>query len=87
MDILQKTTSTADMQKEEAIKEDEIEIIAEGKLVSFCEQVLREASEFLASMEEASNMDVHRVLELRSPIIIKVRHVSCIRCEKICMSM
>ncbi|XP_047972872.1 brefeldin A-inhibited guanine nucleotide-exchange protein 5 [Salvia hispanica] len=77
LDILQKTTSTVDMQKEEFIKEDEIEIIAEGKLVSFCEQVLREASEFLASMEEASNMDVHRVLELRSPIIIKVLKGMC----------
>lgn len=73
MDILQKTTATADVQKEEDIKEDKLEGIAEGKLVSFCEQVLREASEFQSSMEEASNMDVHRVLELRSPIIIKVQ--------------
>lgn len=73
LDILQKTTAT-DMQKEKDIKEDKIEGIAEGKLVSFCEQVLRDASEFQSSMEETSNMDVHRVLELRSPIIIKVRH-------------
>ncbi|KAH6757481.1 HOPM interactor 7 [Perilla frutescens var. hirtella] len=72
LDILQKTTATFDMQKEEDIKEDKLEGIAEGKLVSFCEQVLREASEFQSSMEETSNMDVHRVLELRSPIIITV---------------
>ncbi|KAL6549550.1 hypothetical protein OROHE_008281 [Orobanche hederae] len=50
LDILQKTTSTVDIQKEESIKE--IEGIAEGKLVSFCAQVLREASEFQSSMEE-----------------------------------
>lgn len=76
MDILQKITATVDVQKEEDIKEDKLEGIAEGKLVSFCEQVLREASEFQSSMEEASNMDVHRVLELRSPIIIKVQVIS-----------
>lgn len=87
LDILQKTTSTVDMQKEKDIKEDKIEGIAEGKLVSFCEQVLRDASEFQSSMEETSNMDVHRVLELRSPIIIKVWVMSLISNVKVCMSL
>lgn len=73
MDILQKTTETIDIHKEE---DDKLEGIAEEKLVSFCEQVLREASDFQSSMEETTNMDIHRVLELRSPIIIKVQLIS-----------
>ncbi|EEF46181.1 guanine nucleotide-exchange, putative [Ricinus communis] len=49
-----------------------LEGIAEEKLVSFCEQVLKEASDLQSSVGEATNMDVHRVLELRSPVIVKV---------------
>ncbi|KAL8532969.1 hypothetical protein ACS0TY_009290 [Phlomoides rotata] len=77
LDILQKTTETVHIHKEEDVKEDKLEGIAEGKLVSFCEQVLREASDFQSSMEETTNMDIHRVLELRSPIIIKVLKGMC----------
>ncbi|KAL6504030.1 Brefeldin A-inhibited guanine nucleotide-exchange protein 5 [Orobanche gracilis] len=77
LDILQKATETVDMYKEEDMKEEKIEAIAKGKLVSFCEQVLREASDFQSSMDETSNMDVHRVLELRSPIIVKVLKGMC----------
>lgn len=46
--------------------------IAENRLVSFCEQALREASDLHSSAGEATHMDVHRVLELRSPVIVKV---------------
>lgn len=53
--------------------EKKLEVIAEEKLVSFCEQVLREASELQSNASgETTNMDVHRVLELRSPVIVKV---------------
>ncbi|MCI40776.1 brefeldin A-inhibited guanine nucleotide-exchange protein 5-like, partial [Trifolium medium] len=34
-------------------------------------QVLREASDLQSSTGETTNMDIHRVLELRAPIIIK----------------
>lgn len=54
------------------VEEDKLQGFAEEKLVSFCGQVLREASDFQSSMGENTNMDVHRVLELRSPIIVKV---------------
>ncbi|CAK9186362.1 unnamed protein product, partial [Ilex paraguariensis] len=47
--------------------------IAEEKLVSFCGQILREASDFQFSVGETTNMDIHRVLELRSPIIVKIK--------------
>ncbi|KAL0382599.1 UNVERIFIED_CONTAM: Brefeldin A-inhibited guanine nucleotide-exchange protein 5 [Sesamum calycinum] len=61
LDILQKTTSTIDIHREGDIKEEKLEGVAEEKLVSFCEQVLREASDFQASIEETNNMDIHRV--------------------------
>lgn len=50
--------------------------VAENKLVSFCEQALREASDLQSSAGEATHMDVHRVLELRSPVIVKVLLIS-----------
>lgn len=60
----------------EEIKEEKLQRIAEEKLVSFCGQVLREASDFQSSMGEIANMDIHRVLELRSPIVVKVMKIS-----------
>ncbi|XP_047309757.1 brefeldin A-inhibited guanine nucleotide-exchange protein 5-like [Impatiens glandulifera] len=51
---------------------EKLEMVAEGKLVSFCEQVLQEASDFQSSLGESPNMDIHRVLDLRSPVIVKV---------------
>lgn len=57
--------------------DDELVGIAEAKLVSFCAQVIREASEFHTNMGETTNMDIHRVLELRSPIIVKVLKGMC----------
>ncbi|XP_019463373.1 PREDICTED: brefeldin A-inhibited guanine nucleotide-exchange protein 5-like isoform X2 [Lupinus angustifolius] len=52
--------------------EENLERVAEEKLVSFCEQVLREASDIQSNTGETTNMDIHRVLELRAPIIVKV---------------
>lgn len=72
LDILQKATVTINMEKGEVVKEEKLERIAKEKLVSFCERVLREASDFQTIMEETTNMDIHRVLELRSPVIVKV---------------
>ncbi|KAK6136359.1 hypothetical protein DH2020_029889 [Rehmannia glutinosa] len=63
--------------KEEAVKEEKLEGIAEEKLVSFCEQVLREASDIQSNVGETTNMDIHRVLELRSPVIVKVLKGMC----------
>lgn len=83
LDILQKATygfqdadSTADNSSSitpQSDTEEKFERVAEEKLVSFCEQVLREASELQSSTGETTNMDIHRVLELRAPIIIKVQ--------------
>lgn len=53
------------------------ERLAEEKLVSFCEQVIREASDLQSSNGETTNMDIHRVLELRAPIIVKVLQSMC----------
>ncbi|GAB2273813.1 Brefeldin A-inhibited guanine nucleotide-exchange protein 5 [Dionaea muscipula] len=53
-------------------QERQLDRIAEEKLVTFCVHVLKEASEFQSTMGETTNMEVHRVLELRSPIIVKV---------------
>ncbi|PHU22548.1 Brefeldin A-inhibited guanine nucleotide-exchange protein 5 [Capsicum chinense] len=70
-------TSNDKFQQRGSIKEDKFQQIAEEKLVSFCGQVLREASEFQSCTAESANMDVHRVLELRSPIIVKVLRGMC----------
>ncbi|CAN4075419.1 unnamed protein product [Withania somnifera] len=64
-------------QQRGSIKEDKFQQIAEEKLVSFCGQVLKEASEFQSCTAERANMDLHRVLELRSPIIVKVLRGMC----------
>ncbi|GKV00013.1 hypothetical protein SLEP1_g12776 [Rubroshorea leprosula] len=63
--------------------EKKIEGIAEGKLVSFCEQVLKDAFDLQSSVGETTNMDVHRVLELRSPIIVRVLEGMCFMNKKI----
>ncbi|KHN17773.1 brefeldin A-inhibited guanine nucleotide-exchange protein 5-like [Glycine soja] len=59
------------------------ERLAEDKLVSFCEQVLREASDLQSITGETTNMDIHRVLELRAPIIVKVLQSMCFMNNKI----
>ncbi|KAM7259004.1 hypothetical protein ACFE04_014745 [Oxalis oulophora] len=77
LDILQKTTSglyveNSNPDENNSEEEDKLEGLAEDKLVSFCQQVLREASDIQASVKETTNMDIHRVIELRSPVIVKV---------------
>lgn len=87
LDILLKATSGYDANKERDLNssqdvdttpgnnstaEEKLERTAEEKLVSLCEQVLKEASDLQTSVGETTNMDIHRVLELRSPIIVKV---------------
>ncbi|CAH2065526.1 unnamed protein product [Thlaspi arvense] len=75
LDVLQKTTSgLADAASN---TEDELETAAEEKLVSFCEQVLKETSDLQSTIGVSTNMDVHRVLELRSPVIVKVLEGMC----------
>uniref|UniRef100_A0A7N0V6D2 Sec7/BIG1-like C-terminal domain-containing protein n=1 Tax=Kalanchoe fedtschenkoi TaxID=63787 RepID=A0A7N0V6D2_KALFE len=54
-----------------------LERVAEEKLVSFCGQILSEASGIQSTLGETINMDVHRVLQLRSPIIVKVLKGMC----------
>ncbi|CAN1290784.1 Brefeldin A-inhibited guanine nucleotide-exchange protein 5 [Linum perenne] len=87
LEVLQKTTLDLNANKEEQKAESnsdeqsswevKLEGIAEEKLVSFCEQILRDASELQSGVGEITNMDVHRVLELRSPIIIRVLKGMC----------
>ncbi|XP_071723844.1 brefeldin A-inhibited guanine nucleotide-exchange protein 5-like [Rutidosis leptorrhynchoides] len=87
LDILQKTTSRFDVDKEpendnsdenhkkvsdRSEEEEKFEGVVEDKLVSFCEQVLGGASDIQSHVGETTNMDIHRVLELRSPVIVKV---------------
>ncbi|KAJ4951655.1 hypothetical protein NE237_028487 [Protea cynaroides] len=60
-----------------SIAEEGVQGIAEEKLVSFCGQILKEASDLQSGTGEA-NVDVHRVLELRSPIIVKVLKGMCL---------
>ncbi|XP_065620356.1 brefeldin A-inhibited guanine nucleotide-exchange protein 5 [Quercus suber] len=92
LDILLKATSGYDANKERDLNssqdvdttpgnnstpEEKLERTAEEKLVSLCEQVLKEASDLQTSVGETTNMDIHRVLELRSPIIVKVLKSMC----------
>ncbi|KAI5415380.1 brefeldin A-inhibited guanine nucleotide-exchange protein 5 [Lathyrus oleraceus] len=85
-DKLQDADSTPDSSSsitQQLDAEEKFERVAEEKLVSFCEQVLREASELQSSTGETTNMDIHRVLELRAPIIIKVLQSMCLMNNKI----
>ncbi|PIA33201.1 hypothetical protein AQUCO_04200151v1 [Aquilegia coerulea] len=59
-------------------KDEKLEGVAEEKLVSFCGQILKEASELQSGTGESANVDIHRVLELRSPIIVKVIKGMCL---------
>ena len=74
LEILQRSTSgfSDKSSTQHSNEEEKLVGLAEEKLVSFCEQVLREASELQSSVGETTNMDIHRVQELRSPVIVKV---------------
>lgn len=45
---------------------------------SFCGQILKEASDLQPSTGETASADIHRVLDLRAPVIIKVLNGMCI---------
>ncbi|KAI9114056.1 hypothetical protein K1719_015307 [Acacia pycnantha] len=51
--------------------------MAKGKMVAVFEQVLAEVSELQSSAGEATNKDIHRVLELRAPLIVMVLRSMC----------
>ncbi|KAL2937664.1 Brefeldin A-inhibited guanine nucleotide-exchange protein 5 [Bienertia sinuspersici] len=96
MDILQKTTSELDTNRENNLETSDIKVsnasptmsdlntkaystadeklgrVAEEKLVSFCGHMLQEASDFQSAVGETTDMEIHRVLELRSPVIVRV---------------
>ncbi|XP_020597814.1 brefeldin A-inhibited guanine nucleotide-exchange protein 5 isoform X2 [Phalaenopsis equestris] len=55
-----------------------LKLLAEEKLVSFCGQILKEASDLQPGTIESSNAEVHRVLDLRAPIVVKVLKGMCL---------
>ena len=67
-------SSAANVSNPKDIKQEEEKLreIAEQKLVSFCGQVLKDTSELQPGPGEAVDVDVHRVLVLCSPVIVKV---------------
>lgn len=73
-------SSAANVSNPKDIKQEEEKLreIAEQKLVSFCGQVLKDTSELQPGPGEAVDADVHRVLVLRSPVIVKVLSGMCI---------
>ncbi|KAF7836855.1 brefeldin A-inhibited guanine nucleotide-exchange protein 5 [Senna tora] len=92
LDILQKSTLGVDTEEEEnadtildnglsisqhSKEESKLVKIAEEKMVTLFEQVLNEASDLQAGAGEMANMDIHRVLELRAPVIVKVLKSMC----------
>jgi guanine nucleotide-exchange factor len=73
-------SSAANVSNHKDIKKEEEKLreIAEQKLVSFCGQVLKDTSDLQPGLGEAVDADVHRVLVLRSPVIVKVLSGMCI---------
>lgn len=86
LDILHTTIAAVDANKnsqeisdsQESNAELKLDRVAEEKLVSFCGHVLKDASDFLSAVKGATNVEIHRVLELRSPIIVKVWYMTFI---------
>ncbi|KAJ0810156.1 putative Sec7 domain, armadillo-like helical, sec7 domain superfamily protein [Helianthus annuus] len=78
LEALHKATSgktTIDYALDEDYDDEEDDMVktnAEEKLASFCGQVLKEASDFQTNIGDSTNMEIHQVLELRSPIVVKV---------------
>ncbi|VAH28945.1 unnamed protein product [Triticum turgidum subsp. durum] len=62
----------------ESDQQEKLKSLAEGKLVSFCGNILKEASDLQPSNGETASADIHRVLDLRAPVIIKVLNGMCI---------
>ncbi|URD90555.1 hypothetical protein MUK42_27967 [Musa troglodytarum] len=57
--------------------EEKLKGIAEEKLVSFCGQILEEASELKPISGETGSAELHRVLDMRAPVIVKVLKGMC----------
>ncbi|XP_042389327.1 brefeldin A-inhibited guanine nucleotide-exchange protein 5-like isoform X1 [Zingiber officinale] len=73
LEILHKSTGT-DINKNShkpLNSEEKLLNVAEEKLVAFCGQILMEASDLKRSSEVGS-ANIHRVLDLRAPVIVKV---------------
>ncbi|KAH9621241.1 hypothetical protein KSS87_019631 [Heliosperma pusillum] len=68
----QNTTNNDESLVSYSNEEEQLHRVAEEKLMSFCGHVLKEASEIQLAVGGTNNMEIHRVLELRSPIIVKV---------------
>lgn len=65
-------TISSDEFAETAKSEEKLKSVAEEKFVAFCGQILKEASDLQPVDGEAASADVHQVLDLRAPIIVKV---------------
>ncbi|XP_076950477.1 brefeldin A-inhibited guanine nucleotide-exchange protein 5-like [Bidens hawaiensis] len=77
LEALHKTTSGVALNQNGELKTDDedndrVKTDAEEKLAAFCCQVLKEASNFQTSIGDSTSMEIHQVLELRSPIVVKV---------------
>ncbi|KAK1413426.1 hypothetical protein QVD17_35199 [Tagetes erecta] len=83
LEALHKTTSGIGLNQNGELKtsddddDGKVKSNAEEKLASFCGQVLKEASDFQTSFGDGNNMEIHQVLELRSPIVVKVLKGMC----------
>lgn len=90
LEILHKsTTKELNGTSSEGLEEEKkLKILAEEKLVSFCGNVLREASDLQPNTVEAAGSttgaDIHRVLDLRAPIIVKV-HIFLTPMRRMCL--
>ncbi|XP_020257824.1 brefeldin A-inhibited guanine nucleotide-exchange protein 5 isoform X3 [Asparagus officinalis] len=70
-------TVVSDDFAETSNSEEKLKILAEEKLVAFCGQILKEASDLQPLTGEAASADMHRVLDLRAPIVVKVLKGMC----------
>ncbi|KAG6492868.1 hypothetical protein ZIOFF_047836 [Zingiber officinale] len=79
LEILHKSTGTDNKNNshEPLNSEEKLLSAAEEKLVSFCGQILKEASDLKPSTGEAGSANIHRVLDLRAPVIVKVLKGMC----------
>lgn len=69
--------SEDDASSETVNSDDRLKSLAEEKYVAFCEQILKDASDLQTVTGEAASADIHRVLDLRAPVIVKVIQGMC----------
>jgi len=68
-------TISSDEFAENADSEEKLKSLAEEKFVAFCGQILKDASDLQPITGEAASADIHQVLDLRAPIIVKVNNM------------